>query len=796
MKKEKYTLSKEYITLLNTLPIAIFVFQKIGKEAIVIHVNKVSEKLFNMGSEEIMEIYNGDIYSKVHPYDEENLKDKTKSLFKGEPDYNTTYRIKLKDDGEYIYIEEKGKLQRMEDGTDLGIIAIDNVSEEVISRNIKIELLNKKYNDAMRNKGRIDTNLIAFLQVDFTINKVIGGEFSEIINEGEDFTDVIKKEIECIVDPTERMIIKETLTQKYLEECAYGGNPISLIYRRKSIYGTNKTIWIRNDTNFSINPLNNHILAYVYLYDVDEEKETERFLKYTATYNYDFVQRVDINTDKYTTFVSSEFKDKFLSRIDGIDYFNRFINNNELEYGLEVIGEDLKKEKIIKYLDKNIEYTRDFTVTDENNELKYKRVTIRFIDNSKNILCVMQQDFTKSMIAEMVKSIKLENALNTAKEASKIKSDFLANMSHDMRTPMNAIIGLSNFGYEESNQTKIKEYFNQIIDSSGYLLNLLNDLLDINKLENGSVRLNKNVILLSELTEEVLNIIRPRAEDKNQKLTIEGQYFIDENYYVIDKQRIQQVLINVLSNAIKYTEKGGFIKWEIKLVNKDKKLVMVNTISDSGVGISEDYIPHIFEAFSQEKNILSISEGGSGLGLAISKNLLELMGGKINCESSINEGSVFNIEVPLKKAAKKELKKLKEVIIKEMDIDFTNKSILICEDNIINVKIASKIVEDRGAKVEIALNGKIAVDMAEENKYDCILMDIRMPVMDGIEAAKKIREKDSKVPIIALSANAYSEDMKESMKAGMNAHIAKPIDRKQLLETIASVMLERENTLI
>ncbi|NLY82206.1 MAG: response regulator [Clostridiales bacterium] len=654
-----------------------------------------------------------------------------------------------------------------------------------------IPLLNKKY-DAMRNNARGDTSLIAFVQIDFTLDRVIGGDFSEKIKKGDKYTDIIRKEKENIVDINERIVFGETLTPEYLNECALGGTSISLEYRRKSLHDNVKTLWIRNDIHFSINLMNDHILAYVYLYDIDEEKETERFLKYMSTYNYDFVQRVNLITDNYTTFMSNRFKDKFSPRIDGCDYFNRFRDDSVSLYDFEIIGDDFKKEELIKHLAKNTEYTKNFTVTDENSEVKYKRITIRYIDNSKSILCVMQQDFTQSMIAEMDKNIKLETALNTAKKANKIKSNFLANMSHDMRTPMNAIIGLSNFGYEESNEPKIKEYFSQIIYSSDFLINLLNDLLDINKLENGSLKLNKDVILLSEVTEEVLNILRPNAEDKNQKLTIEGQYFIDENYYEIDKHRLQQVLLNVLSNAIKYTKKSGSIKWEIELNDKKDELTMVNKISDNGVGISEKYLPSIFEAFSQEKNVLSISEGGSGLGLAITKNLMQLMGGSITCDSVINVGTTFTLEFPLKKAAKNEIEKLKEIGIKELGIDFKDKTVLICEDNNINTKIASKIVECKGAKVEVAVNGKIAVDMAEEKNYDCILMDIRMPIMNGIEAAKKIREKGSSVPIIALSANAYLEDMKESIKAGMNAHIAKPINKTKLLETIANVMLENE----
>ncbi|MEG1362752.1 MAG: ATP-binding protein, partial [Lachnospiraceae bacterium] len=269
--------------------------------------------------------------------------------------------------------------------------------------------------------------------------------------------------------------------------------------------------------------------------------------------------------------------------------------------------------------------------------------------------------------------------------------------------------------------------------------------------------------------------------------------------YYGDGVRLQQILINILSNAVKFTPKGGTVHMDITQIQKDEKKVMLCfEISDTGIGIGNDFLPNLFNPFSQEHNNSGTGYGGTGLGLAISKNLAELMGGDIQVKSVLGEGTVFKVLIPLEIPnlfTEIENKNYIQNTYSKINYDFKGKKILLVEDHQLNIMVAKKMLEFKRATVEVAENGKIALDLvanAKEQIFDVILMDIKMPVMDGLEAAEKIRRLDSewtkKVPIIAMSANAYDDDVVKSKNAGMNDHIAKPIDA-QLLYRILDMIL-------
>ena len=384
-----------------------------------------------------------------------------------------------------------------------------------------------------------------------------------------------------------------------------------------------------------------------------------------------------------------------------------------------------------------------------------------------------------------------EKALNEAvvskieaQEANAVKSDFLSRMSHDMRTPMSTVIGLSDFGIEESKDENLKGYFKQIRESSEYLLGLLNDILDMQSLEYGSIKLTESKTYISDLINDSMNMVMPLAKNKDIKVICKKINIDDGQIINIDKLRVSQVINNILSNAVKYTNSGGRVDWTIKLVKKNNGEVFLhNIIKDNGVGISKEFLEKIFEPFSQEKNELTYTEGGSGLGLAICKNLVELMGGEISCKSQINKGSEFEFKIPIKSGYSERKNETKNELLDDLDT-LKNKKVLLCEDNEINARILTKVLINKGMLVDWAKNGREGVDKALKSKYDIILMDIRMPIMDGIEATMRIREKDDNIPIIALSANAYSNDVEKSVKAGMNAHLSKPVNYDDLFSAV------------
>ena len=384
-----------------------------------------------------------------------------------------------------------------------------------------------------------------------------------------------------------------------------------------------------------------------------------------------------------------------------------------------------------------------------------------------------------------------------AEAKTSAKNDFLANMSHDIRTPMNAIIGYTNIANTHLHDPqKIRESLDKIGSASHFLLSLINDILDISKIESGKMQLGYSPCDLNEILRRIEDITALQARNKSLNITYEHSHII--HYKVsTDELRLEQVLINIISNAIKYTPSGkdvNLIAEEEPLPDKTRNRYRF-IIRDTGVGISEEYLPHIFESFTREESTRTNRVQGTGLGLAITARIVELMGGTISVRSKLGEGSAFTVEVELESLEESESAEDAQ----EEEIHLDGCRALLVEDNEINAEIATMVMEQYGITVDHAENGQIAVTMmenSEDETYQAVLMDIQMPVMNGYEATRAIRAIDRdycrRVPIIAMSANAYDEDVKACLEAGMNAHIAKPFDPETLMKLIQKYIRETE----
>lgn len=385
---------------------------------------------------------------------------------------------------------------------------------------------------------------------------------------------------------------------------------------------------------------------------------------------------------------------------------------------------------------------------------------------------------------------KFDQELEESDYKSKAKSEFMSRMSHDMRTPLGAIIGLANFGCDEFKDEKAGKYYTEIKESAEYLLALMSDILDMQNIESGNINLDYNICRVCDLKKNILTIVKQRAVEKGLNI-IKDKNKNEINPYVwMDQIRVKQILVNIINNAIKYTLPGGTVKWETIITQPEEgKVVATHLIHDTGLGMSEEFQKNMFEPFSKEANPLSKAEGGTGLGLAISRSLLKKMGGTIMCKSKLGEGTTFEIIIPYNTPTKEEIRKYEKIKnVQKNEIKLEGKKVLLCEDVEINIRIARKILEEKGMIVDCAENGEIAVEKAKNEQFDVILMDIRMPRMDGFEATKKIRQFDKEIPIIALSANAYLEDLQKSLEVGMNAHLTKPISKEKLYETLLQLI--------
>lgn len=386
--------------------------------------------------------------------------------------------------------------------------------------------------------------------------------------------------------------------------------------------------------------------------------------------------------------------------------------------------------------------------------------------------------------------VMLKKALEQAKEGSAAKSAFLFNMSHDLRTPLNAIIGFSELMKSHWEDSKVsRNYLEKIDESSQYLLSLINNILEMSKIESGKEELKEKPWDIYTSCDNLLQFFEPDIRQKNQ--TLNYAVNIKHNMILTDSLKIREIYVNLMSNAIKYTNVGGTISFSLEEIEKEEGLSDYKAIvQDTGIGISKDYLPHIFENFTRQKTSSESGVIGTGLGMPIVKKLVDLMHGTISIESEEGKGTTVVVNLPHRYIIEKE----EVAVVDDKEIDLTGKHILLVEDNDLNAEIAQTLLEDKGLKVIRAKDGLEAITIVKENAvdcFDCILMDIQMPRMNGFEACKVIRSlpnNRSQLPIIALTANAFEEDRQDCLEVGMSEHVAKPIEIQSLLQTIESVL--------
>ena len=385
----------------------------------------------------------------------------------------------------------------------------------------------------------------------------------------------------------------------------------------------------------------------------------------------------------------------------------------------------------------------------------------------------------------------LEKTAQKAEAANEAKTRFLFNMSHDIRTPMNAIIGFSDLLEKHIDEKeKVTDYINKIKSSSSLLLSLINYILEMARIESGKADLREEVGYIQELQDSLQAVFEPTLIEKG--LTYSAHLDVQHKYIIYDKTKTSEILLNIIGNSIKYTPAGGHISLDISELPSDnnKTALYQIVIEDTGIGMSEEYLPHIFEEFTREHTSTEINVIGTGLGLPIVKSLVDLMGGTIHVESKVNTGTKTTIQLPLLIATQEQLKKVDEKSPDKITTIAHGKRILMAEDNQLNAEIAKTILLERGFEVDCVEDGRQCLMLLKskpEDYYALILMDIQMPHLNGYDTTRlirKLKNPRANIPIIAMTANAFEEDKQKAFSAGMNAHIAKPIDVDILLDTL------------
>ncbi len=454
-------------------------------------------------------------------------------------------------------------------------------------------------------------------------------------------------------------------------------------------------------------------------------------------------------------------------------------------------------ERLIRcYAEGELEQTHDSWVVDS---LGRRRLChfIFLLGKNEYTNDVITLSITKDVTVQLERQNLLKSALQQAQNANIARNSFLSNMSHDIRTPLNAIIGYTELAKNhKSNPDKVEYYMDKIRMSGEQLLAILNASLEITRMESGKAKLVESMCLLEELLSEVEERMKPLMDSKSIDFTVDKSE-IWHFAVIADDMRIQEILIQLLDNAVKYTNPGGkitlsVIEIDVKLKNYSKYQFIVE---DNGKGISEEFKKEMFDPFMRENNTTKSGVLGTGLGLAVVKNLVDMMEGSIEVESEVGRGSKFTVSLLLKISEEHAVDKQTEPVHILDDQDLKGKRLLLVEDNDINCEIAQELLESQGYIVETAKDGSVALEKIKDSEpgyYTLVLMDIQMPVMDGYEATVAIRKLENRelaqIPIVALSANAFAEDYKKSFESGMNAHFPKPINMEELQEMIRNVL--------
>ena len=399
---------------------------------------------------------------------------------------------------------------------------------------------------------------------------------------------------------------------------------------------------------------------------------------------------------------------------------------------------------------------------------------------------------------QSVKNLAVASA-EAAENASRAKSRFLSRMSHEIRTPINAIIGLDSIALrDESISPHTRDELNKIGTSARHLLSIVNDILDMSRIESGRMELKEEIFSFRDFLEQICIIVDGQCEDKGLRFVCSREEGLEE-YYVGDSLKLKQVLINVLGNSVKFTDAPGTITLNAaQTACNDERATLRFEMTDTGIGMDKEFIPKLFEAFSQEDTGNTTRYGGSGLGMAITRSFVEMMGGTIRVESEKGFGSSFTVTVTVGRAKENEKAATAGKDAKSAEVLPDRLHLLIVEDQEMNAEVLADLLELENISSEWAENGKRGVEMfaeSEKGRFDAILMDMRMPVMDGLTATREIRKLDrpdaSTIPIIALSANAFEEDVRQCLEAGMNAHLSKPVDLDRLKETLGRLLETR-----
>ena len=754
--------------------------------------------------EELIEAIDGKVINTIHPDDREQvIKDIGDEYYEGLT-YETTYRMPRKD-GSCFWTVDKGKVVQTEDGK-LAIISACYDMTSFVERHKKLE----------------EKNMLS----QATIDNIPGGYHRCSLEEGHPFLYIsnrflailgwTREEIRTIFDnkfdnmlhPDDRNLSSDYVT-RILDTRGHGSEK-DQIYR---LLGKDGYHWVTDATTLvkSGNQtfFQGNITDFTDFVKAKEKKEQEIELQREIIEGlgkeYFSVLAVELDKDRVLSYresgengkIISDFCRKCGNRWSKIipSYAEMMVSDNtngefENQLGLETLRSQ----------EKDYSMTYEFKLE---TGINYHQVRVAFVKkkDGTRMAVVGTRNIDSLIKKERMQEEKLKKAYAAAENSNKAKTEFLNNMSHDIRTPMNVILGYNQLMKSQLTEPKQLDYQKKIEQSGKLLLSIINNVLDMARIESGKIKVDENYESVGEVVDEIISTFASEAEERGIHLS--GSMKVTHRNILCDGTKIREIYVNLVSNAIKYTPRGGNVTITVEELpcKREGYMKVKSEIKDTGIGMSKEYLPTLFEPFSREQNTTTRRIGGTGLGMPIVKKMVDLMGGSIEVASELGKGTVFTFTLMHKIADRKFYSQKTEAAeTSEMGKNLSGKHVLLAEDNDLNAEIAVTVLEETGIVIERVEDGIQCVNRVAQmspGTYDLILMDIQMPNMDGYQAAQCIRHLDDKmkaeIPIIAMTANAFAEDRKKAFDAGMNGHIAKPIDIEKLGAVILSVLNKQEN---
>lgn len=680
-----------------------------------------------------------------------------------------------------------------------------------VGMNITAEKLREEqYNNEVRMlHTAVKTNVIAKAHFDLTENKLLDyirhSPNALSLNLGCDYEYFYNQLLEMILSLEERNLVAEKLElDRLLHLCAQENSNFSLEYKRHC--EDLSPIMVECTVSLFTNK-NGHAECFIYFYDI-----TNKFINYTIA---DKLNELGYNRAALVNNLTGTMT--YYSKDTGVLentpehplFYDQKLLENICQHipdkeKAQALYQKLNLDAITAYLDdheqeKMFDFSFDLWAGAEKQYAR-QRMQACYLDSSRTSVFIIQSDITKQYQKEREQLQKLEEALAMADKANTSKSMFLAGISHDMRTPLNGILSFTDFALKTESQSQQKYYLTKIRQSGELLLSLINDTLNLTRIESGKVTVKPEWVDTKAMLDTVIAGVSMSANKRQLSLNIRRGPDLPA-YIFMDKLKMQEILLNILSNAVKFTKPGGSVTVDLSVIppqqQTPQELAAVQSvhhkwirmvIQDTGIGMSQEFLPHLFDAFAQEESREVANPNGTGLGLSIAKKYMDMMGGSIQVRSKLNQGTTFELHLMVEETEEKANAHSSGV----SDCHFGHLHILLAEDNALNQEIAQMLLTSKGANLDIVSNGQEAVAKFEATPpgcYQLILMDIRMPVMNGYTAAEKIRHSQhpdgADIPIVAMTADAYEDDIKHCMAVGMNGHISKPINPDKLYSEIA-----------